>query len=424
MNSEDDPNCPMECDARELKDDSENTTINVSLQFPAMSFTAAVQRQMAINDFNNGILIAAFGSATVPVAVVFVLFSTPNMRRHPIFWIQSAALTFAIIASLLEVSSYGIDTDSQSNKLGTYLNLQLAKEVFKWLVPPLTDTALIFRLLAFYPDTLHSQQKRAAIVAFPVLIKVPRLVAIIINLTYACKSYLSPTLISWTKTLKFQLMEVSLQILDNSYVSTFLLIRSYRFSHASSHLSICSSQTQRRARLLIESITMSFVPAIFTQIVLATLLLVPIARHDLLLFANEGACFFASNIYLSLMFSLLATSWSSICNTSSATLITSRSSKKLRYDVTRTHSDSTESHQERNVDTLADPKKNDGGFEKSLTKKRNSANGTGDISKGQNRTLLHYLTQNEEMERYADAFYFVNDDSQYRSTCNEKFYNY
>ncbi|UZJ57344.1 hypothetical protein CBS101457_006664 [Exobasidium rhododendri] len=331
-----------------------------------------------INDIRGATTLAVLGAVLVPIAFVFVLFSTPRSRQTPIFWIQCFALALAMAQAAIETSSYHIDIETNGLHPQLFFNLCAARESLKWITPWVTDCALVFKILYFYPRTLYSRKKQVSIGAFPALIKVPRLVVIIINLVIMCRAFAKQET-TWASGLKFQVAEIAMQVADNSYCSSILLYKSWKFYSASSGHVSRTARAQRRARHIVESIAMSFVPALCIQIAFLVVQAIPGDNAYELLEAQNYLFIF--NVYVSLIFSILATSWSSICNVA----------ERNRQTSARMNQRSLQSSAGSSGDDFRRDGKRSGG----------SSSGGGTTMEKElpeHRTLLQYLTSNDDVE--------------------------
>ena len=331
-----------------------------------------MQKGAVINDIRGATTLSVLGAVLVPISLVYVLFSTPRSRRQPIFWIQSLALLLAMAQAAVEVASYHVDIDTNGLHPPVFFTLCAARESLKWIVPWLTDCALVFKILYFYPRSLYNRKKQVTMVAFPAIIKVPRLVVIAINLVIMCRAFTAQET-TWANGLKFQVAEIAMQVADNSYCSSILLYKSWRFFSASSNRVSRTARAQRRARHIIESIAMSFVPALCIQI--AFLVVQAIPGNDANRLVEAQNYLFIFNVYISLIFSILATSWSSICNVAEMNRASAGSAHRPLHLSPGTSASKTGTSIEKQ-----DP---------------------------EHRTLLHYLTAGDEIEELSS----VSEDS-------------
>lgn len=101
-----------------------------------------------------------------------------------------------------------------------------------FLNPIITDSAPIFRLLAFYPRPVTSQLKRIGLIAFPTLFKIPRIIVVGLFLRFAYVRISTYGLTAGEEMLHsggHQFAEFGLALADTTYASSLLLWNFYRF---------------------------------------------------------------------------------------------------------------------------------------------------------------------------------------------------
>ena len=178
----------------------------------------------------RSIFIASLGASLIPIFAIFILFSTQTSRKQLLFWVQSLALFCLLCAAIFELTGAFIDTRQKFDTGKIVIQITMCSSILKWTIPLISDCALTLRLLAVYPLSLTSRSTQIKVMAFPVLIKFPRLVIIICNNVKLWKFANSLDLKTENKILIYQITELSLQILDGLYISILLLLKAHRFA--------------------------------------------------------------------------------------------------------------------------------------------------------------------------------------------------
>lgn len=195
---------------------------------------------------------------------------------------------------------------STSHSLSSYR----AGNFFSYFTPLVTDSTLIFKILAFFPSQSTPLLKRALVVALPVLIKAPRLGVIAAYLNQGRVALNGPGGFEAAVTVAgdsvFLRVELVLQLVDNLYSAGFFLITVYQFR--SRHVRQTGSHTHSFRQLsssgsaVVNSLTWLLESAIFTFTIPVILQVTQLA---LLYSGNGGITYtsvFVSNVYLSIVF--------------------------------------------------------------------------------------------------------------------------
>ncbi|PWN88066.1 hypothetical protein FA10DRAFT_280698 [Acaromyces ingoldii] len=294
-------------------------------------------------------LVAGFFGTLCVVTPTFVLFSSQRTRANPIFWIQLLSLFLAMVYALLGVAEYSLAMEYSWEVYQPFKfnNMANAEAVFQFIVPYVADIPLIFKILAFYPSTVYSHRRRALMVAFPIFMKLPRISIIIV---YAYEST------KFGRTGGYPalciLLEALFQVLDNGYSSSVLLYKCVQFwrlrSKASAHT---TTKGRLRLRFLMESLFLTFFPAILVQIFIVGFtapqpLSVKFSEEYALTqhygapgYVYSGmAILIFLNVVVTVYSSILATSWTSLRENTlnrKALLSSSRSSRQQEHQKLR-----------------------------------------------------------------------------------------
>lgn len=311
-----------------------------------------VQSIAAFNDIGI-VLTSLFVGSLLPVTVTFVLFSTPASRTRLMFYVQSLMIACAYAESLLYLiqSALGTRTLSILTDTANYVRLSRADAALRPFVTLLADVTLLLKVLDFFPSTLFSSTRRLFVVSLSVVLKVGRLSTMIALAVVSARSaYLVDSLI-------FFLLINVFEIVDNCFMSAMLLHQSYKLYRIRTRFR--STTSKARLQYLIESIFLTFVPAVLVQLISLGLLSsgpILITHHawaadepppgmsdsDPDYFARVNAGFWENavnnqiilawlastqlNVMFSVHFSLLATTWTTLRETRSAIQSTSQTS--------------------------------------------------------------------------------------------------
>lgn len=257
------------------------------------------------------------------VAIALVLLSTPQQRRGPVFTLQCVAFPMALTNALLVTVCVVLNAKqlfTNKNMIGTLVPIECAQKAFEAFTPLVCDATLIFKVLAFYPvSPIPSPSGKRGIFrqrwipVFPLLVVgLARIVTCtLVTYYYYQYDYLpssTPAGIIAAQGRIYHrcaMAEFVLQILYCSYASALLFRKIYLFAQRRQmRKRKGTALLQRRLRYLIESLAMTFILPVIAQIVAA------VAAQS----GNGVVLYVASltNVYLSTLLSVLATSWSTI----------------------------------------------------------------------------------------------------------------
>ena len=232
--------------------------------FAHLELDASAHLVQSIAAFNDiGIVLASlFIGSLIPVTVTFVLFSTPASRTRLIFYVQSLMIACAYTESLLYLIQSALATRNLALLTDTahYVRLSRADAALRSLVTLLADLTLLLKVLDFFPSTLVSSTRRLLVVSLSVILKVGRLGTMIALAVVSAHSaaYLFDSLF-------FFLLINVLEIVDNCFMSAMLLHQSYKLYRIRTRFR--STTSKARLQYLIESIFLTFVPAVLVQLI-------------------------------------------------------------------------------------------------------------------------------------------------------------
>lgn len=176
----------------------------------------------------NMLIIGTLYSAIlIPLLICLFAFSSARTRRTPMFML----ITFDIILGLVNGVGNGY---LEAHVLTDPFNIKdFTQKVFGFGVifvftPWIIDLALLLRLAAVYPPNKQQKLATVSIFAFPVLVKIARLVMIILYTRIFWNDLsgngISSTLVS-AVTAPYTKAEWFLQIFDNAYLSGMFLFK-------------------------------------------------------------------------------------------------------------------------------------------------------------------------------------------------------
>ena len=190
----------------------------------------------------------------------------------------------------------------------------------KRLIPILTDTVLVFKLLRLFPSFQYTAFQRIMIIAVPTTLTVPRLVVMALFVQVHKQAITnSYSLLQGIRVLirsRLPLIEFSMQLASNAYCSVILLIKAYTLLYGGRggggiHRIATDTETFRselmmnKLRLMLRIMAGSFLLPVCVQIALVC---VYARSKDI----NVREPIQWTNIFISLHCAVLATVWSSI----------------------------------------------------------------------------------------------------------------
>ncbi|EGO03692.1 hypothetical protein SERLA73DRAFT_101939 [Serpula lacrymans var. lacrymans S7.3] len=181
---------------------------------PGLNYIAIIQPSLTYI-----LVLVPLGAALVPLILTLFFFSTPQIRRHPVFILNILACCCGICEASINATLgtkqilYPLEQTSKS--------LLTAAVAFSVVPPLFIDSILVFRLLAFYPVRTTPTTKLVKILALPVLIKCGRFIALVMFLhSFTSASGNGPNVLlaagfAWSRERRYPLTEFCLQTLDS-----------------------------------------------------------------------------------------------------------------------------------------------------------------------------------------------------------------
>ncbi|KAI0073240.1 hypothetical protein K474DRAFT_1571731, partial [Panus rudis PR-1116 ss-1] len=147
---------------------------------PGLNFVAAVQISL------NLLMIGTVWSAMlVPLLVVLFVFSTPQLRRKPVFILSTISILLGLVEGGLNIWQ---EREAMINpQRAVPGDAYIAFGILVTLIPMFTELVLLTRLLAIYPPSRSSWTRIAVIFGPIAAIKVLR----VINLSIAINQQVS-----------------------------------------------------------------------------------------------------------------------------------------------------------------------------------------------------------------------------------------
>ncbi|KAJ8078441.1 hypothetical protein PM082_012723 [Marasmius tenuissimus] len=280
--------------------------MSTSVPDPLALFVEAIRAPL-----NMLIIGAVWSAALVPLLVILFFWSTPSLRRQPIFIMNVAAVVLGIIVGILDIKlSVGRILNPTQAFPASYL---LAFTGMVILLPVFVDCILAFRLYAVYPPRTTKKPLLALIFLPIILFKIARLTNLLVFIVqYAIEcagvSDLEANILFqqiWDHGVATKIEWIA-QVVDNCYTSGWFLWRlrtSYSLERGNGIvMSQGSSYTTRRIQTLFYwALSSFFFPCVFSIIQVA----IVFNNRDFFL----GAYIFVTNLYLEIICVLLATIW-------------------------------------------------------------------------------------------------------------------
>ncbi|KAG7093929.1 hypothetical protein E1B28_007564 [Marasmius oreades] len=285
---------------------SSGTTGAINPAFPppppeGLAYLAAIRPSL-----NLLMIGTVFTSLLVPIAVALFVFSTPSLRRKPIFILNVIAVLLGIAEGIL--NGYLEITAIISPHIVIHPTAYTAFTCLCLLVPLFSECILLLRLVAVYPLRQTSRSMLVVVFAPPVIFKIVRLVNIGIFLGQWVKqlgtagSPIAAGQATWGQQ-PWTKIEWFLQLADNIYASVLFLIRlnSGRGLATASTVSKADSYAARLKALFWIAISNFVFPVLLSlaQLIFAF-------RDSSYL---DGGYIFLTNNYVEIIGVLMATVW-------------------------------------------------------------------------------------------------------------------
>ncbi|KAK1232506.1 hypothetical protein PQX77_004357 [Marasmius sp. AFHP31] len=259
---------------------------------------------------------SVWSAALVPLFILLLFWSTPSLRRQPIFYMNVLAVVLGIVLGIMNLKLY----------VGQILNPRAAfpiKTLLAYigmiiLLPIFMDCILAFRLFAVYPPRTISTRLFAIIFVPIVLFKVARFTNILVFLVKFSNGLTQNN--NGSAIANFQRLwdtnpstkiEWIFQVVDNCYTSGWFLWRlwgGYVMERSSGVVSTTGGMSRKIQTLFFWALSSFLFPTIFSIVQVA----IVFNNHNFFL----GAYIFVTNIYLEIICVMLATIWTVSVNRS------------------------------------------------------------------------------------------------------------
>lgn len=184
-----------------------------------------------------------------------------------------------------------------------------AYDFFSIFTPLVADSTLAFKLAILFPPWYG--WKRTVVLGIFAMLCFARLAAAACIVWQGMVYYVAPTrrgLAFWQLDASFQpfimLVNAPIQLATCAFASSLLFHRAHAFARA-----VTRREPKRQLRFFIESATMTFLPPVLCQIIILVALS---AKEEQLALLRAAMWAEDLNMIFSLIFSILATSWSTI----------------------------------------------------------------------------------------------------------------
>ncbi|KAJ6519120.1 hypothetical protein C8R45DRAFT_13220 [Mycena sanguinolenta] len=277
---------------------------------------------------------SVWAAALVPLLCVLLVFSTPTVRRQPIFLMNLFAVIMGIVIGIVNMDIYVADILSppgegfEPRKLLAYLGMIL-------FLPLFIDCILALRLYVVYPPR-NTSRLQLAIIFIPLIVfKIVRTTNLIIFMVKFAHAILTPDATTAVKSFEqlwdhapWTKIEWIMQVFDNCYASGFFLWKIYLGRKMEQSAGIVHptgaagrSSGDKLKSLFLLALSSFMFPCMFSiaQIILT------FRDHDFYI----GAYVFVNNLYIEIIGVLLATIWVSKNRSDSSSEGTARTGTQL-----------------------------------------------------------------------------------------------
>jgi len=215
---------------------------------------------------------AIFASFLVPMLISLLLFSTRESRRRSLFYLNASALLFGIVQGVMLTALYA---RTLLRPHSDFSGLSLAVNIIFLFSPLLVESILLLRLAAVFPSREHGRRVLFAVLAFPVVIRIARLVnmCIAIAALSSAAAKLQSNTKQWWALLPYVRVEWFLALVDITYVSVVFLYR-LRTHAPSTSTKQSSAMAARVRRLFLIAVGNFLLPGLlnFVQLILVFVL--------------------------------------------------------------------------------------------------------------------------------------------------------
>ncbi|KAJ7278118.1 hypothetical protein C8J57DRAFT_1060122 [Mycena rebaudengoi] len=271
---------------------------------PGLNYIAAIKPSLTL------LLIGTvWSSMLIPLLIVLLVFSTPGLRRQPLFILNLVAVLVGIILGIMiiymEVTA--IIAPLTSIKASVFIGFV----TLNLFIPVLMDTILIVRLFAVYPPRSISWPRRCVVFVPPITFKIIRtanLIIFLIKWTKLIHDGESPLFGGqalwgdqpWTK------IEWFFQVFDNCYASMLFLLRVHKARTINAQTSALGSLGNGSYSAKLRNLFFIAVGNFVFPCMLSLVQLIFLFRDPNFL---DGSYVFLTNCYVAIIGVLLATIW-------------------------------------------------------------------------------------------------------------------
>lgn len=181
---------------------------------PGLNYIDAIRPSL-----NFILVLTPLGAALVPLVITLLFFSTPEVRRRPVFILNILACCSGIVEAALNAT---LETKQILYPLQPVSEALLTAVIaFAIISPVFIDSILLFRVLAFYPPHRTHKHVLFGVLLLPVVVKSGRFVAVVLYLNSFTRGsgQLSSVLLAaestWPRN-PYIMTEWSLQMIDNT----------------------------------------------------------------------------------------------------------------------------------------------------------------------------------------------------------------
>ncbi|KAF7351319.1 hypothetical protein MSAN_01563400 [Mycena sanguinolenta] len=267
---------------------------------PGLNYIAAIKPSVTLLMIGT-----VWCSMLIPLLVILFAFSSPSLRRRPLFILNVIAVLIGIVLGIanayLEVVTSMLSplTPLKTSVFITFTALVVYTPVFM-------DIILIFRVFIIYPPHTMPWPRRLAVFGPPIVFKFIRtanLIVLLVNLTTLINNGLNPIVagqIAWS-THPWTKVEYFFQVFDNCYASLLFLLRVHRGRIVNARTGVSDSYASRLRSLFLIALGNFVFPSLLSII------------QMIFLFHNaaflNATYVFVTNCYVEIIGVLMATIW-------------------------------------------------------------------------------------------------------------------
>ncbi|CAK5276151.1 unnamed protein product [Mycena citricolor] len=256
---------------------------------------------------------AIFSAMLVPLLIMLFTLSTPQVRRGPIFILNTAAICFGLTlgALITHLAMESVLSPFRANTKGEDLVYVILDAWLPWIA----ESVLLVRIWAVFP-----RAKLPFVLAFPVLIKIARSVVNILFIVGWAKGLFHPTTVNELEVIKqlnplyFKLGAI-LELFDNAYISGLFLWRLARTGHVFNGQAIGRLAHKQTYSGHLENLFWIASTNFVFPIIISVIEIAAIYSGNVVL----GSCLNLVNCYVEIISTVFATVWSSTASFAEAT---------------------------------------------------------------------------------------------------------